>query len=146
MVAKNVSTMIVMISITLIPMVVMSYGPEMEGTATPRVPAPFADVSCPNFRTRDLTDPYVAIAGDAVWEGDWTCGKKFKITCISSVDNLPPCPCKPDTSVVVTIVDHCLTQETCTATGDAFYLSTQAFDIISYPSPNINVKYERVYY
>ncbi|XP_058227117.1 EG45-like domain containing protein [Rhododendron vialii] len=143
--AKILISILVVISIYLVPMTYAQY--MYSGTASVR-PAPYADRSCPDETISDLNNTCVAIAGDAVWEGPQTCGTKYFINCTGSTIQGLPCPCTGK-SVVVTIVEHCLTSVTCSVNGNfnTFQLSQEAFLEIADPTyPNIAIEYKRVYY
>ncbi|XP_058227086.1 EG45-like domain containing protein [Rhododendron vialii] len=149
---KMLISIMVVISIYLVP---MTYAQDMyeTGTASFR-PAPFFDMSCPQYRISDLTDTKVTIAGYPVWQGPETCGRNYSICCTGSAIAGAPNPCTSE-CVVVMVVEHCLFifPTICKPLSPllestTFQLSQQAFSIISTsdnnPNSVITIKYKSV--
>ncbi|XP_038697039.1 EG45-like domain containing protein [Tripterygium wilfordii] len=69
--------------------------------------------------------PWVAGVNDALWNNGAACGRRYRVRCTGGA-NLAPHPCKPGTSVVVTVVDYC--KRPC---NGIINLSKQAFSQIA---------------
>lgn len=67
----------------------------------------------------------VAGLSDKLWAGGSMCGKRFTVKCVRGTNEAPH-PCRPNTNVVVQIVDYC--RPPCN--GD-INLSQDAFEAIA---------------
>uniref|UniRef100_A0A2P2IKX0 Expansin-related protein 3 n=1 Tax=Rhizophora mucronata TaxID=61149 RepID=A0A2P2IKX0_RHIMU len=76
---------------------------------------------------------------DALWNGGAACGRKYRVSCVKGA-NLAPHPCKPGTSVAVTVADYC--RPLCNGT---LSLSRQAFNQIADPNAGkVVVDYQQI--
>ncbi|EOY29509.1 Plant natriuretic peptide A [Theobroma cacao] len=105
------------------------------GTAKAYDP-PYLPTKC-NGYNEDQFPPggLFAAVSDGLWDNGASCGRKYRIRCISG----PKRPCKAR-SIVVEVVDRC-TEDPCPAT---MQLSNKAFVAISKFDARINVEYAQI--
>ncbi|XWS26233.1 hypothetical protein CRYUN_Cryun26dG0013900 [Craigia yunnanensis] len=102
------------------------------GTASSYDP-PYLPTKCGGYNEDQFPpDALFAAVGDGLWDNGASCGRKYRIRCISA----PNRPCKVR-SIVVQVVDLC-SQDPCPTT---LKLSNKAFDAISKIDAKVTVEY-----